>query len=57
MLMSAIPLRRRGQDLCLCRRFVLGGADKIEAERWGSGREEADPERKEKEERAVFRER
>lgn len=57
MLMSAIRLRRRGQDICLCRRFFLGGADKVEAERWGSGREEADPERKEKEERAVFRER
>ena len=57
MLMSAIPLRQRGQDLCLFRRFLLGGADRIEAERWGGGRKEADPERKEKEERAVFRER
>ena len=57
MLMSAIPFRQRGQDICLCRRFFLGGADKIEAERWGGGRKETDPERKEKEERAVFRER
>ena len=52
-----IRLRQRGHDLCLWRRFVLGGADEIDAERWGSGREEADPERKEKEERDAFRER